>query len=541
MITYMRSLNSPRTLKWVFVIFLLAPLDYWLFVDRTVLPWDQAYYADMSIRISATFFRSIPDGLRLAANPLPERTPGLAWLGSLFAPLGTLSSNPAHGVLLLTLILSHLNLLLLWTFLERNSYSSAVSALVVAFAACGSLFIGLGQTFFTEPLLLTGVLLSLLTTFTSTNPNTRTMLPYQALAFLLATLAKLMAPIYFVPSLAQVLLSHARATDTPTFMARIVQRRSMQVALLAYACFLAWLVRTSYGLVQRAMFSTTGSIAAFYGSHVGFVDKFRYWFTQLLHAYTTHLVVYIFFLCILLTFFFKEPISQPRPRRSQILLSFISFLEIAFCLILFSLSDNEDTRFLYALMPYVAVILATFIVYFSTFVRYIFIVLFSMQYIFLWSYLFGFLPAAFHYNPYASPLNRDDLSLTNISALIAATCPPTASGYYNIVGVEMPTLNHNSLTSYAHLWAWPSLPSCSYTSLGYMESNPSVAYNRIHSFHAPFVIFPEHLPRSLATDPLNQLSILIHERISQDSSYVAYPGLDNYHIWFNRSYLSIVR
>ena len=485
----------------------------------------------MSIRISSTLFRSFPDGLRLAVNPLPERTPGIAWLGSVFAPLGTFSVNPAHGVLLLTLLLSHTNLMLLSILIERNGYSRLVNLTVLGFIASGSLFVGIGQTFFSEPLLLTGVLLTLIVTIGPPPTKIIELLPHQAVAMLLAVLGKLMAPVYLVLPVSYILFSHTRAPNPLKCLKRLARQRDTRAVIFLYALFSLWLITASHGLITRAMFSTKGPIASFYGSHSGFLEKLIYWGGQVVYSYTTS-YCFVFLMLVFVIYFFmlvSSPLSLTHYHQQLLL---VSSLQIMFSLALFSLADNEDTRFLYALSPYLALILASLLAGVPLWLQRCFFLVVIFQFVSLWSYLFSFPTIQFSYNRYSLPLRTDRVALAEIRSLIGATCPRQLNSYANIVGVDLPNLNHNTLNSYASLLMWPNLPTCSYTSLGYMETNADTAYNRLMNFRPLHVIFPVQLPVSLTHDPLNMVTSAVLARLKLDPGYRELTGAPSaYAIW----------
>ena len=448
-------------------------------------------------------------------NPIPDRMPGLAWIAAPFAPLGSALDNPARGVLLVTLILNNINLLLLSYILHTHDYAPIAHIATLILAAGSTLLVGIGQTFFVEPLMLTGILwlISLTRGFSFASPQATIQ---GLLPLLLAIVAKAAAPVYLlVPAIItfQSLVSHKQLRQKLPLRQTI---RTHRITLVLWLFVLIWLVKTGPAIIQRAAASSTGSLASLYGNHSGITAKASHWTGQLaigtLPIPTQWTIELTIFSAISLIIFARRYrhnfVNDIRHR-----IALLSSLHLLMVLFLFSLADNEDTRFLYGLLPYVFLITATLVHSLSRPYTYIALALTGLQYLNTYLYVYDLNPSYMQLNTYLTQRVTTQQFLKNIQVLIADTCNDSGPSYYNIVAVDFPTLNHNTLTSYSLYGSWPRVPNCIYTSLGYAESDTVTALTRISLFRPHYIIFPSTLPEFLDADPFNRVTRVIHDEL----------------------------
>ena len=509
--------QMPTALYTLFLpLIVLLPLDYFLLTDNSILPWDQAHYAATALRVTATLTESPTAFARTILNPIPDRMPGLAWIAAPFAPLGSALANPARGVLLVTLILNNINLLLLSYILHKHGYAPIAHNAAIILAAGSTLLVGIGQTFFVEPLMLTGILWLIAMTrgfsFESPNATLHGLLP-----LLLAILAKAAAPVYlFVPLMLSfhsfISQNHSRRT-LPLRQTISIHRTS----LVLWLFFLIWLLKTGPAIIQRAAASSTGSLASLYGNHSGITAKASHWIGQLAIGtlpiptlWNIELSIFSAISIIILALRYRHTFVNDIRHR----IALFSLLQLLMVFFLFSLADNEDSRFLYGLLPYVLLIIATLVHSLSRPYTYIALALVGLQYLNTYQYVYGLNSSYIQLNTYLTKRTTTQEFLQNLQVLITDTCNDSGPSYYNIVAVDLPALNHNTMSTYSLLRSWPHLPQCLYTSLGYAESNPATALTRLVQLGPRYIIFPNVLPEYLDTDPFNRVSRAIHEELT---------------------------
>ena len=507
-------------------ILLLLPLDYFLLTDNSILPWDQAHYANTALRVTATLTESPSAFVRTMLNPIPDRMPGLAWIAAPFAPLGSALDNPARGVLLVTLILNNINLLLLSYILHKHGYAPVAHNATIILATGSTLLVGIGQTFFVEPLMLTGILWLIAMTrgcsFESPTAMLNGLLP-----ILFAILAKDMAPVYMIlpsvlPFVSLIFPSHSRPTIAlwPTI-------RIHRTTLVLWLLFLVWVLQMGPAIIRRAAASSTGSVASLYGSHSGITAKARHWTSQLaigtlpiLEQWDTDIIIILVIPIFFIALRYRNTFNTNLRNRAYI----ISVLQISIIICIFSLADNEDSRFLYGILPYIFLIVATLIHSLVRPYAYIVCVLISLQYLHTYLYVFDIIPSYLQINTYIAQRLTSREPIANIQNLVSLTCTDSANTYYNVVGVDLPNLNQNSMAAYSLLRSWPRLPHCTYTSLGYAENSSDNALKWIATIRPSYIIFPSALPEYLDKDPFNQVSRAVHYELnnSTHSSYTVF-------------------
>jgi hypothetical protein len=114
----------------------------------------------------------------------------------------------------------------------------------------------------------------------------------------------------------------------------------------------------------------------------------------------------------------------------------------------------------------------------------------------------------------AAPVRHDPFA-DELNAIVERTCTPDASYKINMVGAELPWFNHNTLEMlaaqrYAESGRW-----CYYTSLGYAESDPSVAWKRVLDFKRPYFIGLDYGNKSNPLPPAQAGSITPNDSLNK--------------------------
>src|SRR5207245_2322746 len=102
-----------------------------------------------------------------------------------------------------------------------------------------------------------------------------------------------------------------------------------------------------------------------------------------------------------------------------------------------------------------------------------------VQLVIVYRQAFGLIQPSDTLTTWLLPVHLDTDDKEDVSAAVALSCTKADVGRYNIVGVELPWFNANSLSFFAAKQLLSQPGPCYYTSLGYAESDPERAWQRL--------------------------------------------------------------
>jgi hypothetical protein len=134
----------------------------------------------------------------------------------------------------------------------------------------------------------------------------------------------------------------------------------------------------------------------------------------------------------------------------------------------------------------------------------------------------------------ASP-DRDETFADRLDAVVERTCAAEAAGKINIVGVDYPWLNGNTLGMLAFSRFAERGRRCYYTSLGYAQADPEAAWSRVQEFQPPYYVGIDYgnarnpLPPPYADvaargSAFNRVNQDVFERVTRSSEFDVVPG-----------------
>src|SRR6266851_854097 len=147
-------LPGSRILLALFYSILLLPSFVWVFLDRSVWPWDQAWYGEVTVQLYSTLRHEPGKWLQAMIAAFGTKPPAIAWIGQWFVPFGKRMGSIDLALHLSVLLIQFLTLVMVWrlgreVFPERSRWLPAIGCLFVGSAP---LFIGLSHQYFPEPL-----------------------------------------------------------------------------------------------------------------------------------------------------------------------------------------------------------------------------------------------------------------------------------------------------------------------------------------------------------------------------------------------------
>jgi hypothetical protein len=507
--------------------FLLAPSLVWIVRDRTVWPWDQAWYGQVSTELWYWLWRSPLRWGATMADGIDLKPPGIVWFGQFFIGLrGVLGSVEAS--LLLSILVTQLALLwiLFRTCASLFPGSRLLPAAGVMFAAAGQLFTGLSHQYFVEPLQAVAVAWSLYAAQRSRDwPKARVLIHVFAI-LILAALSKATTVIYCFFPLGYAALQTLRRTGRFEFGAELKGRFSRGLLIgfgaLAMLCGV-WYLRHISDVLRHVHNATTGEVALEYGSRAAVWTKLGVWAGLLKSAflapYLTWVLASAFCLGPIRSIFRRTPIDKQVVRAGPI--AIVCVLQTICLLLAFSSTIGVDSRYMFAVLPCLAILfvqccalaprIATMALLAACFVQWASVqaASFSPAYTFAdrSEWLRAFQPDRARYD--------------DIARVVAATTG--GPEHNNIVAVDESWLNSNTLEFFAAQGRLKTGARSYYVSLGYAQKDPNAAFNRIEEFSARYVVTLHESFQRAKPNFLNVTALPVLKRIQQDSHFTQLP------------------
>ena len=507
-------------LPFFFFFLILACGIFWIRIDRSVWPFDQAWYGEVSLNLFSTLRDKPSEWWYGMTHAFRIKAPLIAWLGQFLVPLKSLVGRYENALLILPLMASAIAAAVAVRAAARLFNEQALPALIAGLTfTSASLCIGMSHEFFVEPmqLLVTSIFFLLLTSRSSG----ATLLTTGALWLILGMAAKISTPLYiFLPSVVLLYDCSKRIRQKPHLLSLIVL--SLLTVGAAIICG-AWYFINSKEILNFMRSSSGGPLAELYGSKGALSVKLVFWIEMFGVSFFNHRLGGYFWVGIFLIAFCARLIRKRAFTRSDIA-AMCAGGQVAALILCLATQVNQETRYLLPLLPAVA-IGSAFIISELRAISLVAIPLFSLKTaaVFAASFsitfpLLTFLP--FSFSTWLHPANADSLQSEILHHVVTSTCNVEDGGRYNVIGHEIGIFNANSASFYmAQAVADKRIRNhCFYTSLGYAESDPRRSWKRIAELNTLYVVFRSDL-QSLPGDPFNAVSPQIRAQVSKASNF----------------------
>jgi hypothetical protein len=496
-------------------------------LDRSIWPWDPAWYGEVSVELYYTL-RHDPAGWPAAMiHAVPTKPPGLTWLGQFFVPLGKRIGSIERALLLENLFLQFITLVLIYRIGKVLSPKHGVTVGLVgcALVSAAPLFIDLSHLYMTEPLQTLAVTWFFYCALMSSRWGRLRILSHLISATAVAMLAKTTTPLYcLLPGLmasAQLVRRRTLADEHAGPLALVGQVSGLLFGLALLTGTIAWYKVNWETLRHHVYIASFGDIALDYGHKDIFLNKLAFWFRALREGLFTPPVFWIGTFLALVglavwcsrlqrTALFRWPSMAP-------CLALFAGLQVAGVLVMFSFTINEATRFLTAAVPLVAVLLMWAIGQVPVrLARILFVTAVMAQWGYVHAITLGLTNGGDH--SWLRALDRDPTHADEVTRVIQLTSE--AANRYNIVGIELPWFNANSLDFYAAKYRLVTDRRAYYTSLGYAEKDVGKALDRIDAIKTVYFISLEERAHPFPPDFLNQVSVPVLVKVQADQRFV---------------------
>ncbi|MEX2556620.1 MAG: glycosyltransferase family 39 protein [Actinomycetota bacterium] len=515
---------------------LVAPSLVWIALDRSIWPWDPAWYGTVSVDLWATLSTDPVHWPGSMTHAFGLKPPAVAWLGQLFVPLGETLGEDARALLLSIVVCQAASLSLVYLAVRRLDGTPA-AVLATLLVGASPLFVSLSHEYFAEPaqtVAVTWLLLILAGAAYSPASLTLAQLPG---AIALGMLAKLSSPAYMAPlALGAVVLLALHRKMLPQQRRRrdrVAVFGSGAISLLLVLGALAWYrvnLDTALDHARNASADT-----GLYGVDRGFVRQFPEWVERLGNA------AFIPFAWIVAGGLAIVALAAAGPRirirDPRVVTCAACGTAVLVVLAAFASQPNQEMRYLLPLVPLVAVPVALAV---AVSRRRTLVVLAGalavVQFAVVTLQSFGHAPGALRASyPVDEPV-RDARFARALDDVVTQTCTDAQVGRISIVGADHPWLNHNTLTFLAHRrFAGRSGRLCNYTALGYAEQDPEAAWDRVRDTDPPFYIAIDYgnpsnpLPATEAAavaraDAFNRVNVAIFDRVVRSPDFELVPG-----------------
>jgi hypothetical protein len=501
----------------------LIPSFLWAVRDRRVWPWDQAWYGEVSVDLWYTFTHAPRMWAGLMLTAFGMKAPGSAWLGQFFVPFrGAFGSM--ETTLLFSVLLTQLAVLVLiyWISVNLAPNTRGIGFLGVAATAGAQQFVGLSHQYLVEPLQCLAVAWTILIALRCAEwPRARTLI-HLASSTLLGMLAKASSPLYTLVPIAFIVLSLARSHQPWDFQGEWRRRASRALVygfLVSGALGGIWYAKNYAAVLAHVQFSSS---ALEYGFRAPVVQKYIVWLRLLEQGFLEPNLAWTLGLLLLaaggVILIARIPFSQ---WRRGLFVGFLSVAQTALVLFTFALNDAVESRYLYALLPYVTIVLVVL----CSAVRYrtlqaLVVVVFAAQWVTVNRASFELAPVLASQSPWLDPIVADATAHRELTEVVRRT---SVFAGYNIVAVEEPWLNANSAAFFAATNRLNTGIRSYYTSLGYAEKDTSVAMKRIDDFAPRFVIALDEPAQKTTPNFLNVVSLPVLHELENSTRFTRAP------------------
>ena len=427
----------------------LCPGLAWIVLDRSVWPWDQAWFAANTVDLYQALGEGPRAWLGAMAHVLRFKPPAVAWIGQFFVPLGSVLGR-VDVSLLLSVWVTHVAALAvlyraLWVLSEGRALTAAVGILVPAAAP---LLIWLSTQYLAEGSQTLAVAWFVLIMVRAPAASRRHTWAHLVAAASFAMATKVTSPLYCVgPGLVVLFHLFARGAPESRELTRPRALRWWVLAFLLCAVTTVWYVNNLGPSLEHATAATSGPVAELFGKQDTFIGALGYWLPTAARCFFLTPVAALLGAVVLASL--KAPRgARAAPPRHHGVCAAVALVELVLVMCAFSLASNRDPRYLEPVLPYVAVLVCwgiarigpRWVAWAALGALGLQLVLVQTQALGLWATR----PRAVRAR--IQTIDRDDGPARIAASVVRRTCGSEGYGRYNFVGADLPWLSGHSLT-----------------------------------------------------------------------------------------------
>ena len=480
------------------------PHLFFVFVNQSVWPWDQAWYGEETYRAWNTLWTQPFGYFHYLIHQFGFKAPLVSWIGQFWVPLAKTVGNP-HVILISIIGIAMVSVFFMVKTFENLKWKALFCFL---FLSSMPLFFGLQREYFVEPLQFLSVSILIFLSYRSEKFSFWKLFFFALFAVMIGLGAKVTTPLYEVVwgcNVFYILIKKLNKKNKGKFL-----QKSHLLIISFSLLVLAWYYENLKVLFHFMKEASSGEMASLYGHSLPFFSKMHFWKNHLLEASLGGRVLWFSFYSFLLVFIYQI-------FRKQKMSKFITMalIQIFIPLVAFSFQINEETRYLFPVLPSVVVFCVEVVPIQKTI-----ILLFSLLSIFRFGELnlvtLNKLSSQFS-NPWITHFknSRDDLdSINKVMSLVCNSSRPTAT-----IGVEFPNFNCNSFNFYVSSNEKYLEQNCNFHSLGYAAQSVDLSLKYMLSFNPKFFITLNKSRLESLKDDFNKTSLGILKLIENDKNW----------------------
>jgi hypothetical protein len=503
---------------------LLVPSFFWIAEDRRVWPWDQAWYGEVSVNSWYWLNHSPVRWVQTMADDLNLKPPAIVWIGQFFVPLKHLLGSVEVSLLSFVALTQLVLLLILFkigSIISPKSLPGAASG--VMFAVGAQLFVGLSHQYFVEPLQAVAVAWAFVIALQARErPGCNTLLHLVAnLTF--GLLVKASTPAYcWIPwlySLSVVLKKRKDISFSDQWKLRRFRAFATVTAALAIVGVL-WYLRHLRDVWRHVREASSSDIALEYGARDTVLHKLGTWLTIVDQSFFSP---YVGWACVIAVCVAAVSLWQGRHSRSKedsdcSPIAFLSVVQVASLLLLFSINIGVDARYAYAMLPCLAILFIRVCVALPRNAIVAMLLLCGARWAIVSHASFAEGKGIENQSEWLYGPQRDGTEFDELTRAVRFTS--TGADRYNMIAVEYPWLNANSAAFLAAENRLTTGVRSAYVSIGYAQKDLDSAMRRIAEFHVVYIVTLAPDSQDPTPNFLNVVSRALAERVEHDDRFM---------------------
>ena len=511
---------GERNSQWSYLLIagLLLPSFFWIIQDYRVWPWDQAWYGEVSVDLWYWLTHSPYRWLATMADGLDLKPPAVVWIGQFFVPLNRILGSSERSLLFFILLTQFVLLVIVYKSGQAISPNSRLVPMTGAlFAASGQLFAGLSHQFFVEPLQAVAVAWTLLIALKAPKWTKSRIAVHLIGALTLGLLAKATTPVYVLfPCLYCLFLLVRRPPDHS--FADEWKSRSFQILTVAIGCSVfvgaVWYLRHLADVWRHVHDSTSGDIALDYATPGSSFDRLKIWIHVLKQSFLSPYLVWAIVPALVVAAIWMWRASLSVKSQS---IAVISVLQIALLLWVFSINTVVEPRYMYAILPCLAILFMQICAVLPRPAVISLLVLCALQWGVVSRASLGSPNELADQSQWLYPPQRDRSQFDDLTRVVHLTS--NVSERYNMLAVEEPWINANSAAFFAAKDRLNTGVRCYFTSIGYAQKDPAAAMRRIEEFRTRYVITLAEPFQTAPPNFLNLATLPVLEQMRRDTRF----------------------
>jgi hypothetical protein len=463
-----------RLVHWWLVIAILCPSVAWIALNRTVWPWDQAWYGMHAVDLFDTLKADPLEWPAAMAGTTPWKPPAVVWIGHLFLPLAPVAGVDA--ALLLSVLACHAIALALLcrALLELCEGRLLVASAGTLVAGAAPIFIALSTQFLAEASLMLAVSWFVMIMCCAPRWDRPAIAAHLIAATSFAVLAKTTAPVYCLAPGVVALVEFFRPRPAPSPATGKSNRWRWALALLLAGAALGWYIQNFDAAVHHARLAGFSHVAEMFGQRASYARALEYWRGVVMTMLFVHLVAMLVALIVVLGTA-RRLVARGAPRHIDVCAA-AAAAQAVMALMVFALSPNRDPRYAAPLLPLLAVIVSWAVIHVgSPWLSRAVVGVLVVQLLMVHSQVLGLWPsrparlrADTGIIPALSVVGRDPRPAALLEAIVHRTCARGTVGGEHFVGVDLLQVSGHSLSYVAAKERLAGhAGSCRYHSFGY--------------------------------------------------------------------------